>query len=86
MLDSMLEAMATREDQLMPVEQYEAGTLIEHRLMPGFTMTVQDTRDCETDANRPDPHKAYKVTDPEGNEDWLGAHDVQRPGEGLAWQ
>jgi hypothetical protein len=67
------------------VDQYKTGDKIEHRLMPGFVMTVQDTRDCQTDANRSEPHLAYKVTDPDENEDWLCAYDVQRPGEGLAW-
>lgn len=64
---------------------FKTGDKIEHRLMPGFTMTVEDTRECETDANRPEPHLALKVTDPDGNEDWLCSHDVQRPGEGLPW-
>jgi len=27
----------------------------------------------------------YKITDPEGNADWLCAHDVQTPGQNLAW-
>ena len=67
------------------MDQFKAGDKIEHRLMPGFTMTVEDTRPCETDANRPEPHQALKVTDPEGNEDWLCATDVQRPGENLPW-
>lgn len=67
------------------MQQYKKGDVIEHRLMPGFTMTVLDTRECETDANRSEPHSAYQVTDPEGNADWLCAMDVQRPGEGRAW-
>jgi hypothetical protein len=67
------------------MDQFKAGDKIEHRLMPGFTMTVEDTRPCETDANRPEPHQALKVTDPEGNEDWLCANDAQKPGEGLPW-
>jgi hypothetical protein len=61
------------------MDQYKTGDVIEHKLMPGFTMTVEDARDCETDSNRPEPHLAYKITDPEGNEDWLCAYDVQRP-------
>lgn len=67
------------------MEQFKAGDTIEHRLMPGFTMTVKDTRPRETDPNRPEEHLAYKVTDPEGNDDWLCGHDVQKPGEGLSW-
>jgi hypothetical protein len=53
--------------------------------MPGFTMPVLDTRECETDTTRPEPHQAVKVTDPEGADDWLCAYDVQRPGENLPW-
>ena len=49
------------------MDQFKAGDIIEHRLMPGFPMPVLETRDCETDGNRPEPHLAYKVTDPEGN-------------------
>ena len=67
------------------MNEFKPGDVIEHRLMPGFTMTVKGTRDCETDWNRPEPHLSYNVTDPEGNDDWLCAHDVQKPGEGLAW-
>jgi|HubBroStandDraft_4_1064222.scaffolds.fasta_scaffold538057_4 hypothetical protein len=61
------------------MDQFKPGDIIEHRLMPGFTMPVLETRECETDSNRPEPHLAYKVEDPEGNEDWLCAYDVQRP-------
>ena len=53
--------------------------------MPGFTMPVQETRQCMTDSNRPEPHLAYRITDPDGNTDWLCAMDVQRPGQNLAW-
>lgn len=67
------------------MQEYKTGEVIEHRLMPGFTMPVLDTRECETDPSRPEPHLAYKVTDPEGGEDWLCAYDVQRPGEQLPW-
>lgn len=67
------------------MDQFKPGDIIEHRLMPGFTMTVLDTRDCESGGNRTDPHQQYKVTDPEGNDDWLCAYDVQKPGEGLSW-
>ena len=67
------------------MDKFKPGDIIEHRLMPGFTMPVLETRECETDGNRPEPHLAYKVTDPEGNEDWLCAMDVQKPGQNLAW-
>jgi hypothetical protein len=54
----------------------KVGATIEHNLMPGFPMTVLATKPCETDANRPVRHEAYKIIDPEGNEDWLCAADV----------
>jgi hypothetical protein len=62
------------------MEPFKAGDKIEHTLFPPgmFTMPVLETRDCETDGNRPEPHLAYRVIDPEGNEDWLCAHDVRR--------
>lgn len=58
------------------MDKFKAGDIIEHRLMPGFEMKVQDTRDCETDYARPEPHLAYRITDPDGNEDWLCAYDL----------
>jgi hypothetical protein len=67
------------------MDQFSIGDVIEHRLMPGYTMAVAGTRDCEADSVHPEPHLAYKVTDPEGNEDWLCAMDIQRPGDGLSW-
>lgn len=63
-------------DPKASVPDLEAGDVIEHRLVPGFRMTVLDTRACETDWNRPEPHKAYEIVDMEGNRDWLCAHDV----------
>ena len=54
------------------------GDRVEHDQMPGFVMTVQEVKDCETDGNRSQPHSQYKITDPEGNEDWLCAYDVSR--------
>lgn len=53
-----------------------AGDRIAHDLMPGFVMTVLEVRDCERDTNRYLPHSEYRITDPEGNEDWLCAFDV----------
>jgi hypothetical protein len=55
------------------------GDRIEHKLVPGFVMIVQDTRPCETDGARPVPHEAYQITDPDGNVDWLCAYDAQVP-------
>jgi hypothetical protein len=62
------------------MESFKAGDTIEHTLMPGFPMQVQDTKACEIDSARPEPHLQYKITDPEGTEDWLCAYDVQLPG------
>lgn len=67
------------------MEQFKVGDKIEHRLMPGFVMTVEGVEEGETDHARPEPHLHYQVTDPEGNTDWLCAHDVQRPGQKLPW-
>lgn len=60
------------------MEPFKPGDTIEHTLMPGFRMKVLETAECEIDANRPDPHLQYKITDPDGHEDWLCAHDVRR--------
>lgn len=64
------------------MDQFGVGDAIEHQYMPGFTMTVQETRECEQDFARPESHLAYKITDPEGNEDWLCAYDVRKPAGG----
>ena len=56
------------------------GDRIEHELMPGFTMTVEDAKPCETDSNRSEPHLQYQITDPVGNTDWLCAYDVRKVG------
>jgi hypothetical protein len=61
-----------------PALNLKVGDRIEHDLMPGFAMTVQEVRDCETDWNRTEPHQAARITDPEGNADWLCAFDVHR--------
>lgn len=58
------------------IESYEVGDRIEHLLVPGFWMTVLDTRECET----PD-HCSYKIIDFTGTEDWVCALDVRRDTE-----
>lgn len=58
------------------MDNFKTGDKIEHNLMPGFPMAVLETRNCETDFARPEPHQQYKIVDPEGNEDWLCAFDV----------
>ena len=67
------------------MDQFKTGDKIEHRLMPGFTMPVLEAKPCETDGNRSGPHQKYRITDPDGNTDWLCAYDVQKPGQNLAW-
>ncbi len=54
------------------------GDKIVHDLMPGFVMTVQEVRACEQSGNRYFPHSQYRITDPEGQEDWLCAFDVTK--------
>ena len=49
-------------------------------LLPGFVMEVQGVATCETDGSRSQEHAKFKVTDPEGNEDWLCAYDVHKAG------
>jgi hypothetical protein len=58
----------------------KTGDRIEHELMPGFVMTVENAQPCETDGTRNEPHQRYQITDPDGNTDWLCAYDVQKAG------
>jgi len=59
-----------------PARFVSTGHKIEHDLMPGFVMDVQDVKPCETDGARSQVHDQFQVTDPEGNADWLCAYDV----------
>lgn len=61
-----------------PLHGAKPGDRIEHKLMPGFPMEVLEVARCETDSARPEAHDQYKITDPDGNEDWLCAYDVRR--------
>lgn len=54
------------------------GDRIEYELMPGFVMLVEESEPCETDCARPESHRQYQVTDPDGNTDWLCAYDVRK--------
>jgi hypothetical protein len=56
------------------------GDKIEHELIPGFVMTAEDAQPCETGYARPEAHQMYRVTDPDGNTDWLCAYDVRKVG------
>jgi hypothetical protein len=62
-----------------PLHGARPGQMIEHKLMPGFPMSVLDTERCETDpaAGRGETHDQYKIIDPDGNTDWLCAYDVR---------
>jgi hypothetical protein len=63
------------------MQQFKVGDKIEHTLMPSGMfppMPVLETRECETDFARPEPHLAYRVIDPEGNEDWLCGYEARR--------
>ena len=72
-----------QETKPQPVEGFAVGTTVEHRLMPGFRMPVQDRAPCETDAMHPAEHPSYLVTDPEGGTDFVCHYDVQLPGQNL---
>ena len=60
-----------------PLVSATIGDRIEHKLMPGFTMTMLEAKSCETGPGRDAPHPQYKITDPDGNTDWLCAYDVR---------
>ena len=61
-----------------PLQGALIGDPIEHKLMPGFPMLVEEVEPCETGPGRDEPHSQYQITDPEGNTDWLCAYDVVR--------
>lgn len=71
-----------RGGEIMPHRAVK-GDRIEHKLMPGFVMTVRGVRGCEQDATRPEPHSRYLITDPAGNDDWLCAYDVKPAAQGM---
>lgn len=54
----------------------EIGDTIEHKDMPGFPMKIEAIGTCESSAGRDETHRKYKITDPEGQSDWLCAYDV----------
>jgi hypothetical protein len=58
------------------------GDKIEHDLIPGFVMTVEDVKPCHPDGTRLLEHSQFQVTDPEGTTDWLCAYDVHPAREG----
>lgn len=60
------------------MDRYDVGNKIEFKGMPGFRMEVLEVADCEIDTNRAEPHVQYRITDPEGQSDWLCAYDVNR--------
>lgn len=65
-------------DTLDPrVADLHVGDLIEHKLLPGFGMTIQEVAPCPQDQGRPLPHNSFRIVDPEGEEDWLCGYDVR---------
>jgi hypothetical protein len=58
------------------VDTFVVGQQIEHNDLPGFRMEILETASCEQDAARPESHHRYRITDPEGQQDWLCAYDV----------
>ena len=77
--------MSQEAAELKPVEGFAIGDTVEHRLVPGYRMPVQDRKPCETDAIHPAEHPSYLVRDPQGEETWVCHYDVQTPGAGLQW-
>ena len=61
---------------MTPAKGIAAGQWIEHDLMPGYAMEVREVRACEPEPPRSAEHDSYKITDPEGQTDWLCAFDV----------
>jgi len=62
-----------------PLHGAKPGDRIEHKLVPGFVMTVLEVAPCETGAALSidiGPHDQYRVLDPDSNPDWLCAYDV----------
>jgi hypothetical protein len=53
------------------------GDRIEHKMLPGLILAVQEVKDCELDGARPEPHSQYRVLGPDGNTDWLCAYDCR---------
>lgn len=66
------------EHDSKPAQDIGIGDRIEHKLIPGFQMTVQETDACETGPGRDEQHMQFRITDPEGNTDWLCAYDVRK--------
>jgi hypothetical protein len=58
-----------------PKSSIGVGDKIRHKHMPGFVMEVLAVEPCDGAITE---HDSYKIVDPEGNEDWVCAHDVQK--------
>lgn len=56
------------------------GDQVIHEFVPGWVMVVEDVEPCETAGGRSEPHQMYKITDPDGNTDWLCSFDVKKVG------
>ena len=69
-----------------PVEGFAIGDTVEHRLVPGYRMPVQDRKPCEPlPGLHPAEHPQYLVRGPEGDEEWACHYDMQKPGENRPW-
>jgi hypothetical protein len=69
-----------QETEPKSVEGFAIGDTVEHRLMPGFRMPVQDRKPCEPYPVHPAEHPQYLVQDPRGRHG-LGV-PLRRPGAG----
>lgn len=59
------------------MEQFKIGDKLMHTRVPAdqaAVLTVLKTRKC---GELPHTHLAYRVTDPEGTEDWVCAYDLR---------
>lgn len=60
------------------MERYKVGETIQHKLWPGFTMTVLDVKDCDGLFVFSDGHAMYQAFDPEMNPEWFCADYVEK--------
>jgi hypothetical protein len=81
-LGSPRRPMNPKEFTMNDSASIKVGDKIEHRLVPGFAMTVLAVEPCDPseDHGGASVHDSYKIIDPEGHEDWLCAHDVRTVG------
>jgi hypothetical protein len=63
-----------------PLRDAAPGDRIEHKMLPGFAVTVQEVRPCEggITTDQDGPHSEYLVINPEGDPEWLCGRDVRK--------